>query len=300
MALHSETSPVYGTRAGDSEQKAKYSHVMILIMSSRWLPAAVCSLSLLLLQPMAWAWGVEGHRIIADIAWDYLSDATLKELEPLLGDDDLASISTWADDIRKDRPETGPWHYVNIAHASGYQPSDCPDDNCVVARIARFAAILADPQQPLEKRSEALKFLVHFVGDLSQPMHAMAEARGGNDIPVTMFGSSQCGKYPCNLHSVWDSALIQHTGLREHRYARRLEKKISREHLQAGPKNPVAWANQSLRLGKKAWVQPQTAIHEAYYLKERPVVDQQLALGGLRLAEILNETLGGARPKAGY
>jgi S1/P1 Nuclease len=251
---------------------------------------------LLLPHPIAWAWGSEGHRIIADIAWDHLSGATLQNLRPFLGDNDLASISTWADDIRNRRPETGPWHYVDIDPGSGgFQPKDCPDDNCVVARINTFAHILGDPRQPFAARSEALKFLVHFVGDLSQPMHAIADARGGNDIPVTFFGSAKCGDRPCNLHGVWDADLISHSGVREHRYARRLEELIAADHLQAGPADPVTWANDSLQLAKQAWVQPGTDIDEAYYLRERPVADRQLALAGLRLARLLNEELGGTK-----
>ncbi len=263
-------------------------------MRSRCL-VAVTAFLLLLPHPHAWAWGNEGHRIIADIAWDHLNDSTLAKLRPFLGDNDLASISTWADEIRSGHPETGPWHYVDIPpEPGGYEPKDCPDDNCVVAQIDKFAKILGDPEQPYAARSEALKFLVHFVGDLSQPFHAMADARGGNDIPVTAFGSTQCGDYACNLHSVWDTELIRHTGQREHRYARELEEMIAADHLQAGPVNPVAWANESLQLAKQAWVQPQAEIDEAYYQRERPVVDRQLALAGLRLAQMLNEELGGS------
>jgi S1/P1 Nuclease len=263
-------------------------------MRSRFL-VAMAAFLLLFPHPQAWAWGNEGHRIIADIAWDHLNDTTLARLRPFLGDNDLASISTWADDIRSGHPETGPWHYVDIpTEPGGYEPKDCPDDNCVVAQIDKFAKILGDPEQPFAARSEALKFLVHFVGDLCQPFHAMADARGGNDIPVTVFGSAHCGDYACNLHSVWDTELIRHTGQREHRYARELEEMIAADHLQAGPVNPVAWANESLQLAKQAWVQPQAEIDEDYYHRERPVVDRQLALAGLRLAQILNEELGGS------
>jgi hypothetical protein len=265
-------------------------------MSFRSRLAVIAIFLLLLPRSQAWGWGSEGHRIIADIAWDHLNDATLEKLRQFLGGNDLASISTWADDIRSARPETGPWHYVDISPASaGYDAKDCPDDSCIVAQINRFARILGDPQQPFAARSEALKFVVHFVGDLSQPFHAMADARGGNDIPVSVFGATQCGDYPCNLHSVWDTELIRHTGLREHRYAGELEGMIAADHLRAGSADPVAWANDSLQLAKQAWVQPQTNIDEAYYLRERPVVDQQLALAGLRLARLLNEELGGAK-----
>jgi hypothetical protein len=81
--------------------------------------SAVTAFLLLLPHPQAWAWGTEGHRIIADIAWDHLTEATRENLRPFLGDDDLASVSTWADDIRSERPETAPWHYVNIPSDSG-------------------------------------------------------------------------------------------------------------------------------------------------------------------------------------
>jgi hypothetical protein len=272
---------------------------MIRTMRFRFIRPCSTALAIFLLlvpHPQALAWGNEGHRIIADVAWDHLNDTTLEKLRQFLGDNDLASISTWADDVRGGRPETGPWHYVDIPPDSGgYEAKDCPEENCVVAQIEKFARILGDPEQPFAARSEALKYLVHFVGDLSQPLHAMADARGGNDIPVTVFGSTQCGGYGCNLHSVWDTELIQHTGLREHRYARELEEMIAAEHLQAGPADPIAWANESLQLAKQAWVPPQAEIGEAYYLRERPVVDRQLALAGLRLARLLNEELGGVR-----
>jgi S1/P1 Nuclease len=262
-------------------------------MRSRFF-AALTTLLLLLPRPV-WGWGSEGHRIIADIAWDHLNQATLENLRQFLGGNDLASISTWADDIRSSHPETAPWHYVNIPSGSaGYEPKDCPDDDCVVAQINKFAGILGDPGQPFAARSEALKYLVHFVGDISQPFHAMAEARGGNDVPVTFFGSTQCGEHGCNLHSVWDSELIRHTGLREHRYARELEEMISADHLEPGAADPIGWANQSWQLARQACVEPQANIDEAYYTRERPVVDRQLALAGLRLARLLNQELGGA------
>jgi hypothetical protein len=265
---------------------------MIKPMGLRLFRACLASFLVLLPHTQVWAWGSEGHRIIADVAWDHLDGTTLQKLRPYLGDNDLASLSTWADDIRSGHPQTGPWHYVDIpSDASGYEPKDCPEDNCVVAQINKFARILGDPSQPFAARSEALKYLVHFVGDLSQPFHAMGDARGGNDIPVTVFGSAQCGDYACNLHRVWDSELIRHTGVREHRYARQLEEMIAANHLEAGPTDPVAWANQSLQLAKQAWVQPQAEIDQAYYERERPVVDRQLALAGLRLAQVLNEEL---------
>ena len=241
--------------------------------------AAVTSMLLIFPNPQAWAWGTEGHRIVADIAWDHLSQTTRLNLRPFLGDGNLASVSLWADDIRGARPETSPWHYVDISpSADGYSAKDCPQDNCIVAQIDRFAKILGDPAQPFAARSEALKFLVHLVGDESMPFHVMAVARGGNDIPVSVFGSAQCGDRTCNLHSVWDSQLIDHTGLKEYRYTHQLEEMIATDHLQPGSTDPIVWANESMQLAKQALVAPHTNIDQDYYLRERPVVDRQLAL----------------------
>ncbi len=256
--------------------------------------AMISALVFLLPAPSAYCWGNQGHRIVADVAMDHLTPAARQNLQSLLGDSDLASISTWADDIRKDRPETSPWHYVNIpSTAGGYEAArDCPGDNCVVAQIRLFAQTLADRNQPLATRQEALKFLVHFVGDLHQPFHALADAQGGNDVSVSVAGSQQCGDYPCELHAVWDSELIRHAWLSESQYAARLETMISKRHMRAGADTPEQWADESLKLAKQAWVEPGTNIDEAYYQRELPVLDRQLALAGLRLARILNEELG--------
>ena len=104
-------------------------------MGLRLIRTGLASFLLLLPHLQAGAWGSEGHRIIADIAWDHLDDTARQKLRQYLGDNDLASISTWADDIRSGHPQTGPWHYVDIpSDASGYEPRDCPDDNCVWGR----------------------------------------------------------------------------------------------------------------------------------------------------------------------
>jgi hypothetical protein len=109
-----------------------------------------------------------------------------------------------------------------------------------------FQKILADPGASRESRLEALKWLVHFVGDLHQPLHAVEEARGGNDIKLPAFGSSKCGDYDCNLHWAWDSLLLEHSGLSEEEYVRRLNELIAQKHLekQAGG-TAVDWANES-------------------------------------------------------
>jgi S1/P1 Nuclease len=262
-----------------------------------WLTA---SLFLLSAAP-AYAWGPEGHAIVAQIALDHLTPAARDKLQPLLGDTHLDAISSWPDQIRSALPETAPWHYVDIpSTADGYLATrDCPQDNCIVAKILWFSKILGDPKQSRSAQLLALEFLVHFVGDLHQPFHALADARGGNDIPVTVFGAQQCGAYACQLHGAWDSDLINHTGLDQYQYTAYLEEMIAGSHLEAGAEDPVQWANDSWKLAKEALVKPGANLDEPYYTMERPVIDRQLALAGLRLARLLNQDflnqdLGGA------
>ena len=268
-----------------------------------------CFLLLFFPSTQSFAWGFKGHRIVADIAHNHLSQTAKQGITALLGNDDLAAISTWADEVRSQRPESYGWHFVDIPKDSAgfsetrdcYQPDEkrpsSKDDhhNCVVDRITMFRQVLADKSASQQDKVEALKFIVHFVGDIHQPMHAVAEARGGNDIHVSEFGSAQCGKYPCNLHYEWDTGLIEHTGRSEQEYAAYLEKLISSKDLQArSGGTPEDWANESLVLAKQAWLSEGGSVDEKYFQTSITVVDERLALAGLRLAALLNQVFGSA------
>jgi hypothetical protein len=252
------------------------------------------------------AWGPEGHRVIAQIARAHLNQTARLHVRELLGDDDLASVSTWADEIRPQRPETFPWHFVDIPmNSSGFfEQRDCyrPDEkrsnsrddhhNCVVDRIVMFVQVLADKNAPRAKRVEALKFVVHFVGDIHQPLHAIGEARGGNDIHVTEFGSAQCGTRPCNLHGAWDIGLIEHAARSDEQYCSELKQLTLRRHLQSKADGaPASWANESFRYAKEVWVNDGGVIDESYFRKNTPILNERLALAGLRLAKLLNDSL---------
>lgn len=253
---------------------------------------------------LLFGWGQEGHAIIGQIAQDNLTPAAKKQVQALLGNETLASVASWADEIRRDRDETYNWHFVDIPKdAAGFDDArDCyrPNDthkgaqtdhqNCVVDRIEFFKKVLADKGAPQDQRVEALKFVVHFVGDIHQPFHGIDEAKGGNGIHVNEFGSPQCGKYPCNLHAAWDSDLIGHTGMDMHQYVTHLEEVIQQEHLTATG-DPRDWANESHDLAKEALLPDGGAVDQAYYDREIKVVDQRLALAGLRLAALLNSVL---------
>jgi len=247
-------------------------------------------------------WGPEGHEIVGSLAQTRLTENAKRGIRSLIGDGSLASIANWADEVRPERDETYNWHFVDIPKdASGFSDDrDCflPNSrhkgaatdhhNCVVDRIEIFKQVLGDRTAPRNDRIEALKFLVHFVGDVHQPFHAIGEAAGGNGIAVTEFGSTECGRHPCNLHGAWDSGLIQHTGMGVDEYVAHLEKLISEEHLTASG-SPEAWANESHRYAQSAWLNDGAQIDESYYQKQIKVVDERLALAGLRLAAVFNE-----------
>jgi hypothetical protein len=164
------------------------------------------------LGPPAFAWGPEGHEVVALIAMRHLTPAASAEARPLLaieGAPDIAAVASWADEYRHSHPETGAWHYVDIPlDAAGYDPArDCPEGACVVARLADFVADLANRSLPTAEREIALKWVVHLVGDIHQPLHEEDNHdRGGNDVRVTWSG------WHTNLHHAWDSDLVRMAG----------------------------------------------------------------------------------------
>ena len=200
----------------------------------------------------ALAWGYEGHRIIAEIAEQFLEPEAAHRVRDLLAIENvttLAEVSTWADQIRPQRPETRRWHFVNIpihpaaGASSGYDTArDCPQHECVVAKIEDFERLLAAPQASQRQRLEALKYVVHLIGDVHQPLHASNnDDRGGNDMVVTFRGRQT------NLHAVWDSSIIGPAVTGDERaYALRLARDITlaeRQEWSAG--DAVSWANES-------------------------------------------------------
>lgn len=168
------------------------------------------------------AWGQEGHSIIAEIAQQRLSPPAAQMVAGLLKGRSLASIASWADDARDVRPETAGWHFVDIPlDVPTYKPArDCKMNpemgDCIIAELGRLANDLRCTSG--EAQAEALKFAVHFVGDIHQPLHTVAEKHGGNDVAVDVFmrglatgPSTPVAHTPTNLHVVWDSTLIQKT-----------------------------------------------------------------------------------------
>lgn len=255
------------------------------------------------------AWGGQGHRLVGLVAARHLNPAAKQNVAWLLDGQTLADVSNWADSLTADQVQTSYWHYLNIPpDAKGYdRDRDCPRQpgtaagsradrwrDCAVDRITYWEQRAADRALDGADRATALKFLVHFIGDLHQPFHALGVGRGGNDVIVRFFGVANCGNdlakpSPCNLHSVWDSRLIARRALNDAAYVAVLEKLIAEGKWAGQPAGtPAGWAEQSWTLGKKALVAPHSNIDEAYYRAHIPVIDERLALGAVRLAAVLN------------
>lgn len=306
--------------------------------------------------PSARAWGCEGHQVVAYIAEAHLNPraraAALKILaaspiDPNLSrycqprsTDPLADASTWADDYRTRHPETGPWHFIDIprgARKGPIAPYCPPATRCVVSALQEQLRTLKNPKSSAAARADALRFIIHFVGDIHQPLHdATNNDEGGNCIPVEFFGEppketdAARESFEPNLHWVWDVGIIdkfafpsitRSIGSVDH--ARMLAGEFSgrfQSQIRAWESQPIdfaawAWESHALadsiaygKLPRAIPIEPPRSINscaddnhvalrmlrlnenlgDAYESAAAPVVQEQLAKAGARLAALLN------------
>ena len=241
------------------------------------------AMAMALLVTHAFAWGREGHQVVAELAAAQLDGKARVEIDRLLALEPgatLESISTWADEDRS--AATGAWHYVNFPpDTCTYDAQrDCPDGNCVVGAIAKQLEILAS-KAPDESRLQALKYIVHFVADVHQPLHAgHLDDRGGNTYQIQAFGKDS------NLHSFWDSGLISQLGKDAGALTRRL---LARRSAPKGADlNVVHAAEESCQIVGTAGFYPEQEVGPDYVMRYTPVMEQRLTLAGARLAGLLN------------
>ena len=220
--------------------------------------------------------------------------------QSLLGadDDKYINAAVWADQIRNDRPQSKPWHFVDIPNnAPGYDPArDCKNQNCAIARIDLFAKQVADPKLSKVKRAEALKFVIHFVGDIHQPLHGAEDDndQGGNLVFVTVDGITD------KLHSVWDTLLVNKLGGSPEEIAENLESRISEADVKKfSSGTPTTWAEESHKIahdfiyaqskGKEHDEDNPVVLPNDYVAKALPIVRSRLSLASVRLAMVLNK-----------
>lgn len=252
------------------------------------------------------AWGPPAHRVVAALAEAQLRPAVRAEVARLLATEPsphLADIANWADEEREAGSAIGrasrPWHYVNFgAGGCEYVPArDCPDGNCVVAAINRQFLRLADRRRGDAERLEALKFLVHLIGDVHQPLHASpVPDRGGQDFQIAWHGKGR------NLHTVWDGLIVdramQRQGLDEAGYERRLQSlgSLPPDLTRHSDRPAVDWAQESCHVVLEGGIYPATHVLGDDYLDaHREQAELRLRQAGARLADMLNFALDPAR-----
>lgn len=244
--------------------------------------------------PDALRWGRLGHRIIARVAASQLNDAAKQQVRDLLGQETLASIAAWGDEIRKERPKTGNWHYIDIPITdSVYRPERYCPDGCVIDALNTQLAILADRSASRPARSDALKWVVHLVGDLHQPLHVGERGdQGGNDVKLTWEGKQS------NLHRLWDSQLIEAAGLDENAWVTRFEREIAHrgDLLQIRMGTPESWAMESHAVSRDVvypFLPQSLVVDRHYYDQVHIVLEDRMFRASVRLASMLNGVLGG-------
>jgi nuclease S1 len=242
----------------------------------------------------AWAWGRIGHRVAAKMAEEHLTPRARDGINALLGNGiKLADIATWADE-QQEISGTALWHSVNVpVRESRYDSRYCMTGGCVVSKIEEFKRVLMSSSAGRAEKQRALKFLVHFVADLHQPLHVGDNNdRGGNLLQVRFFGEGS------NLHRVWDYQIMERHTENEQVWVWDLT-------FQANPKrvaewsagSPEEWATESLILAKSArrlpgsqsWIKPGASITPEYCSAALPVIQRQLAKAGIRTAWMLNQ-----------
>ncbi|MCK7592796.1 S1/P1 nuclease [Pseudomarimonas salicorniae] len=231
------------------------------------------------------AWSMFGHELVGELAERQLSAKARVGVQALLEEgESLASTAGWADRMRDDKAYAWatPLHFVNFprGRCEYVARRDCPGGDCVVAAVERFRAEMLDASLPRQRRAEALKFLVHFVADIHQPLHCgYGHDRGGNTYQVNVDGEGS------NLHRVWDHFMLARTGRDRAGHLAALSAEPLPE---AGPFQPVTWAEDSCRIVQADGFYPQRRrLSDAYFERFRPLAEARLRLAASRLASIL-------------
>jgi hypothetical protein len=250
----------------------------------------------------ALAWGKTGHRVVAAIADTQLSGLARAHVEEILGPgESLDEAANWPDEMRSApgdlwQKTATPWHYVTL---NGIIYDHAPPEGDALEALGRFSKTLQDPNTSLADKQLALRFIVHLVGDLHQPLHVgKCCDKGGNDVKVTWFGK------PTNLHAVWDSQLVDDEQLSFTEMAAKLERHISpQDVVKWWDINPRDWISESAEIRDTVYPPPPKPVKGkkmkkgqpllpdlsySYVYKFTPVMERRLSQAGVRLAAYLN------------
>ncbi|HET7816012.1 MAG TPA: S1/P1 nuclease [Sphingomicrobium sp.] len=270
-------------------------------MQARLFVAATAAATLLAPSP-AHAWGKTGHRVVASIADAHLSGLARAHIRELLGGaETLDEAANWPDEMRSDphpfwQKTSTPWHYVTV---NGITYDQAPPEGDALQALTFFRRLLQDPKSSLADRQLALRFIVHIVGDLHQPLHVgKCCDRGGNDVKVKWFGRDT------NLHAVWDTAIVDEQQLSFTEMTAKLQRHTSSKDVVAWwTANPRDWIAESAQLRDTLYPGPNPKdaslppeLSYAYVYKFNSVVELRLKQAGVRLAAYLNDIYSRPQP----
>jgi hypothetical protein len=283
-------------------------------MKLKFLIGAVAT-ALALVPSPALAWGKTGHRVVAAIADTQLSGLARAHIREILnGGESLDEAANWPDEMRSApgafwQKTATPWHYVTL---DGITYDHAPSQGDALEALDRFTKTLKDPNASLADKQLALRFVVHLVGDLHQPLHVgKCCDKGGNDVKVTWFGK------PTNLHAVWDSALVDDEQLSFTELAAKLERHTTDQDVIAWwDINPRDWISESAQYRdtlyptaadkpraladkKTSKEAPVPDLSYSYVYRFTPLMEQRLSQAGVRLAAYLNAIYAEPQPLAG-
>lgn len=236
-------------------------------------------------------WGKTGHRVVGEIADGYLSKKTEKEISKLLNGHSLAFVANFGDDIKSERKydSFSPWHYVNFPFGGKYETHPKNGEGDIIQGINKCISVLRNADSPMEEKVFYLKMLVHFMGDLHQPLHiGLADDKGGNDFQVRWFGDGT------NLHSVWDSKMIDSYEMSYSELAANTNV-LSKEEVEAIKKGTILdWMYDSRALCEDIYKKTEVGekLGYRYMYDYMETLRSQLQKGGIRLAGLLNEIFG--------
>lgn len=232
-------------------------------------------------------WGQTGHRTVGHIADGMLSKRAQKNVKRVLGHETLAEVSTWMDEVRSDRDYdyAQTWHYTTIPDGETYETAEKQENGDVIWAIEKIITELKAGNLSAEDEATNLKFLVHLVGDIHQPLHVgNGKDRGGNDEKVQWFGANT------NLHSVWDSRMIDGKQFSYTELADKINhaSKVKIKEWQAASVRD--WAVESMELRTQVYDVPENGrLSYNYSYENFDLVEQRLLQAGIRLADVINE-----------
>ncbi|MDT8409004.1 MAG: S1/P1 nuclease [Wenzhouxiangellaceae bacterium] len=241
-----------------------------------------------LLCSQAHGWGATGHRVAAQIAAGYLAPEARIAVAEILGPETLAEASTWPDFMRANPSEfwqvtANPWHYLTVPPGKSYSEVGAPPEGDALTALEGFAETLRDPESSTDDKALALRFAVHIIGDLHQPLHVgNGSDRGGNDFRITYFGQGS------NLHRLWDSQMIDRRQLSYTEMSDWLQAKISPADYRGwNSADPLVWIAESADLRDRIYPDD-TELGWDYGFRWTDAIDRRLSMAGVRTAAYLN------------